>query len=587
MVSDFNVSEANEGKVESWQGKFGWCGAGAEAPASYEGTIRVYDNGAYSCVGEFEMWLASLYWSLAIITGGSAEPTSYAVPVPALHRCVTLTCTCPRRRCGSGPYPQNDVWVLNDDGELRLRYADAEPMQYLAVESIVLILVVLLMAALWAYVTAKFVDVIANSNPDAAHFRNQIDDLNRFCSFHQLPTALRQELREYAHERKEVLLAEQRKRVFNDLSDELQEDVAWTLNGHWLLRIPVLAKLKNRRFLVKVALAMTSAVYAPRERPTAQRLYVIIRGHATYLGRTLKPGEHWGQSDMAKTKRPARATALTYLHVNFVATQTILELAEKAGNKVLWELKKYVIFQHMREYMLFQLRKERKKKAWRETRGDQEMPPDDTGKDADHVAPVTLEKRVETMAEEMKYVKKTIEAMAAHNMAILNSMARQSGIQEPPVQSWATNFEQVTRDYEAYKNEEARLRKREDNAPGARQLPGDNVVGTPPQPEPLAPSCAPAALVPARPAPVAVPSHGPSASLLPPVHPAKAPRATKTVTIQVPQPRVAGPFQVMPIAQPVAPMMPLPRATQTTRATGPNGQSYTQGAPPAAQEPRR
>jgi len=41
-------------------------------------------------------------------------------------------------------------------------------------------------ALLWAYVTACFVDMIVNSNPEIIHFRNAMDDLNRsaieFCS---------------------------------------------------------------------------------------------------------------------------------------------------------------------------------------------------------------------------------------------------------------------------------------------------------------------------------------------------------------------------------------------------------------------
>tara|TARA_B100000787_G_scaffold158029_1_gene135193 strand:+ start:303 stop:431 length:129 start_codon:yes stop_codon:yes gene_type:complete len=37
-----------------------------------------------------------------------------------------------------------------------------------------------------------------------AVWRNQIDDLNRFCAFHSLPDAMRRTLREYAHEHYEV-----------------------------------------------------------------------------------------------------------------------------------------------------------------------------------------------------------------------------------------------------------------------------------------------------------------------------------------------------------------------------------------------
>ena len=66
-----------------------------------------------------------------------------------------------------------------------------------------------------------------------------------------------------------MLLAEQRKRVFADLSEALQADVSWQLNGDWLQSIPVLQQLPQK-FLVQVALNMIAGVYAPKEQPPAQ-----------------------------------------------------------------------------------------------------------------------------------------------------------------------------------------------------------------------------------------------------------------------------------------------------------------------------
>lgn len=132
------------------------------------GNVVSYDlfdgSGTFTCVGPFEMWLASLGWAIAIIVSGGGDPQA-------------------------GPYPGNE---------------SADPMSYLWGETVCLIVFLLGMAALWAYVTAKLVDVISSSDPDTTMWRNQIDELNRFCSFHHLPDALRRTLREYAHERKEV-----------------------------------------------------------------------------------------------------------------------------------------------------------------------------------------------------------------------------------------------------------------------------------------------------------------------------------------------------------------------------------------------
>ena len=162
-------SEPNP-KLDSWQGYYGYCGRGSK-PAGARGkplNVLIYDlldgSGTFTCVGPFEMWLASLGWALSIIVTGGGDPQA-------------------------GPYPGNE---------------SADPMSYLLGETISLTLLIIAMAALWSYVTAKFVDVISSSNPDATLSRNQIDDLNRFCTYYHLPDTLRRKLREYAHERKEV-----------------------------------------------------------------------------------------------------------------------------------------------------------------------------------------------------------------------------------------------------------------------------------------------------------------------------------------------------------------------------------------------
>ena len=137
-------SEPNA-KLDSWQGYYGYCGGEQptpgrqlrggvitrEQPTSGQGSIPTgtrgnggdvlsYDlvdnSGTFTCVGPFEMWLASLGWAIAIIVSGGGSPQA-------------------------GPYPGNE---------------SADPMNYLRGETVFLIFFLLAMAALWAYVTAKF-----------------------------------------------------------------------------------------------------------------------------------------------------------------------------------------------------------------------------------------------------------------------------------------------------------------------------------------------------------------------------------------------------------------------------------------------
>jgi hypothetical protein len=74
-----------------------------------------------------------------------------------------------------------------------------------------------------------------------------------------------------------------------------------------------------QRFLIKVAMAMTPAVYVPSERPPALRLYMVSQGTALYRGERLRHGDSWGAQDVMLVSRGAskayRAVSHSYLHV--------------------------------------------------------------------------------------------------------------------------------------------------------------------------------------------------------------------------------------------------------------------------------
>merc|ERR1719440_1756871 len=100
-------------------------------------------------------------------------------------------------------------------------------------------------AALWAYVTARLVDIIVNTDPDTQHFRQTMDDLNRFCNFHGLPQNVGLELREYFHEKRELMRAEARSKVIIGMSPLLMQQVAWDTNKEWLNRVSFLAQAEK------------------------------------------------------------------------------------------------------------------------------------------------------------------------------------------------------------------------------------------------------------------------------------------------------------------------------------------------------
>ena len=63
---------------------------------------------------------------------------------------------------------------------------DALVPKYNQPEMMIMLLITMINAFLWAWVTAKIVEVIVNSNPDSIAFRNRMDDLNRYITFNEI-----------------------------------------------------------------------------------------------------------------------------------------------------------------------------------------------------------------------------------------------------------------------------------------------------------------------------------------------------------------------------------------------------------------
>ena len=83
--------------------------------------------------------------------------------------------------------------------------------------------------------------------------------------------------------------------------------------------------------MVQVALSLKPAVFAPGERPSTGRLYIIHRGIALYGGRMLTAGKVWGD-DMLLTspelRKPFVCTAMNYLEVFMIGCEAVMSIAE-------------------------------------------------------------------------------------------------------------------------------------------------------------------------------------------------------------------------------------------------------------------
>ena len=169
-----------------------------------------------------------------------------------------------------------------------------------------------------AHVSSVFVC----SNRCVVQFQQGWDALNRFCGFFKIEQRAAMSLRQYYLERSEEVRAKSRMKVMRWFSPLLAEETVWDLNKEWLVVVPCFSLVVERasdapeawRFLVSVALAMDVAVFVPKDRPPAGRLYLISSGTAVFRSRTLGPGESWGAEDVM-LQASHLPTSPPYLHI--------------------------------------------------------------------------------------------------------------------------------------------------------------------------------------------------------------------------------------------------------------------------------
>lgn len=281
--------------LETWLATYGYC------------TPLDGKEDDYECSSAGYIYLQTIWWSAGIILGAPISLAPNQGPFEAYYS-----------------RPQ-------------------EPVKLTVMEQVFVIIFKTVSAFFFLTVTARFVTVYNNLNPDAKAFNHGMDSLNAFVNYFHLGKADGRELRRYYVERMEEVRARTRKRTMHDFSPHLAEKYVWKLNSAWLKMVPCFSMVVERmevqpdsgmeRFLVRVALEMQPATFVPTEKPPAKRLYIITDGEAMHHGRLLKKGDTWGAYDVllnsSHLKRNERASAITYLHVFFVGASTFETIGAK------------------------------------------------------------------------------------------------------------------------------------------------------------------------------------------------------------------------------------------------------------------
>jgi hypothetical protein len=129
--------------LDTWLAKYGYCEP-TDPPIN-----PCTNERDYVCLAPEKMYLKTFAWSMGLITGCWSTPSH-------------------------GPYDAH--------------FSDGSKELYTDVEELVIVVVALISSAVWAYVTGKIVDIIANGDPDTTSFKMKMDDLNRFCRFYGIQT---------------------------------------------------------------------------------------------------------------------------------------------------------------------------------------------------------------------------------------------------------------------------------------------------------------------------------------------------------------------------------------------------------------
>ena len=280
---------ASETPMPSWLGDDGYCTLNAKPPA--EGVSAAPDDtssaaavasttaASYVCQPPASLYTASLYFAVMTITS--------------------------------------------------IGYGDIAATPHNATEQAVCIGLMLISSLLWAQVIGTYCGVVATLNPELASFHEQMDDLNRFMSREDLPSAMRMRLREYFHRSKHLRLASTQRTLMARMPPNLKGEVAWATNSAWLQKIYFL-KDSPQAFIVELSMALSAVVYAPGDSPRTGFMYIVHRGVALYRAKVVSKGKVFGEDMILSSPRlrsSAQARAMNYLEVYYTTRQELWTVA--------------------------------------------------------------------------------------------------------------------------------------------------------------------------------------------------------------------------------------------------------------------
>lgn len=278
--------------LDTWLATHGYC-------APLNGTDA---NGErlYECVEPAYIYLQALRWAMGLLVGGG---------FPMFPR--------------AGPYGEH-FSASN-------RYQQPFTWQ----EDILTTLLKLIGIFQWSVMFSRLIKVVNEGDRVRSEYNSDVDKLNRFCNYNNLPGSMARDLRKYMRETMNMRRAQSRAAIMACLSPRLAIETSSFINQQ-IMDAPCFYYLKNksetgREFVRQLLLRMTPHVYAPKDYLPKGHLFYIEDGYVQRQGKAHGPGSLIGELDVVLQTPPPHVINLpvTYLHVQAIDRETFRKLARE------------------------------------------------------------------------------------------------------------------------------------------------------------------------------------------------------------------------------------------------------------------
>lgn len=156
-------------------------------------------------------------------------------------------------------------------------YGDITP-QWLE-EYMVVILCMLAGGCIWAYNIGNLCSVVSNLCKQDLAFQQQMDELTNMCESRRIPQGLRERLRTYLTQSRDLRQMEMHKNITSLMSPALQGEVFHCASQGWLLNIWCFKGLETN-FVVALAKSLDHALFPPKEEILSEEpaMFIVERG---------------------------------------------------------------------------------------------------------------------------------------------------------------------------------------------------------------------------------------------------------------------------------------------------------------------